>query len=110
MLINGRLRTEISLIRHGKSKCTENSRMTYSEFKEWAVEYDNKGVFEENSYHSETLKKITTATIIMSSDLKRSMESVKYLNPNAKAISTQLFREVELPVPLKNIFGFKSNS
>lgn len=70
---------EISLIRHGKSQCTENNRITCKEFESWVREYDYNGVFEENSYPSETLNKITKANIIITSDLKRAVDSAKLL-------------------------------
>jgi broad specificity phosphatase PhoE len=100
---------EISLIRHGKSKCTENNLITCIEFKGWVEKYDYNGVFEENFYPSETLKKIATANIVITSDLKRSVESSKLLNPNLKAISIPLFRETELPNPLTKLWGLKLN-
>ncbi|USK31545.1 histidine phosphatase family protein (plasmid) [Bacillus sp. CMF21] len=98
---------EISLIRHGKSQCTENNRITCKEFEGWVKEYDYNGVFEENSYPSETLNKITKANIIITSDLKRAVDSAKLLNPNIKAISVPLFRETELPNPLTKLRKIK---
>ena len=100
---------EISLIRHGKSKHIDNTKMTCKEFNEWIKKYDDSGVFEENSYPLETLEKIATANIVITSDLKRSIQSAKILNPNIKLISDPLFRETELPnVPTK-IGGLKLN-
>lgn len=64
---------------------------------------------EETSYPSETLKKIALANIVITSDLKRSVESAKLLNPNLKAISIPLFRETELPVPSAKLLGLKLN-
>jgi len=100
---------KISLIRHGKSIWTENERMTSQQFKIWVEKYDNNGVFEENSYPSVTLNTIATANVVITSDLKRSVESAKMLNPNLTAISTPLFRETELPVPLTRLWGLKLN-
>ena len=101
---------EISLIRHGKSICTEINRITCIDFKDWVEKYDYSGVFEEKSYPPETLKKIATANIVIASDLKRSVESANLLNPNLKAISVPLFRETELPTPLTKLWGLKLNS
>jgi broad specificity phosphatase PhoE len=97
---------EISLIRHGKSKSTENNRITCQAFIDWVKKYDHNGVFEENSYPEETLNKIAAANIVITSDLKRSVESAKLLNPNIKAISVPLFRETELPTITK-LWGVK---
>ena len=101
---------EISMIRHGKSVCTKTSRIACEEFESWVEQYDNSGVFEENSYPTVTLDKIKTANIILASDLKRSIESTNLLNPNLEAISNPLFRETELPIPLTNLWGLKLNS
>jgi broad specificity phosphatase PhoE len=92
---------EISLIRHGKSLCIENKRIPCSEFKHWIGEYDFNGVFEEDSYPMETLEKIKKANVVITSDLKRSLESAKLLNSNLKTVSLPLFRETELPIPLR---------
>lgn len=101
---------EISLIRHGKSKCTKTNRISCEEFRDWVEKYDYSGVFEEDSYPTVTLKKIATANIVIASDLKRSVDSANLLNPNRKAISDTLYRETELPIPLTNLWGLKLNS
>ena len=82
---------EISLIRHGKSVCTKTSRITCQEFKKWIEKYDNSGVLEESSYPTVTLEKISTANIVIASDLKRSIESVNLLDPNLETISNPIF-------------------
>ncbi|WP_066307007.1 histidine phosphatase family protein [Bacillus sp. FJAT-29814] len=88
---------EITLIRHGQSLWTENKSMTSHEFKKWVEQYDSKGVSEETSYPQETLEKIKAAAIVITSDLKRSLESAEYLKPNVTVISNSLFRETEMP-------------
>jgi broad specificity phosphatase PhoE len=98
---------EISLIRHGKSKLTKNGRMTCEEFNYWVEEYDNNGVFEKDAYPIETLEKIAKANIVITSDLKRSIDTARLLNPNLKLISDPLFHETELPIPSSNIWGLK---
>ena len=70
---------EISLIRHGKSLLTENDKITSLEFKKWVEKYDNNGVFEESTYPSTTLEKIATANVVITSDLKRALESARFL-------------------------------
>jgi broad specificity phosphatase PhoE len=88
---------EITLIRHGKSLWTENKPITAKEFKKWVEQYDSQGVYEEKSYPPETLQKIRTATVVITSDLKRSKDSAEYLKPNGTVISDSLFRETEMP-------------
>ncbi|MFB7305424.1 histidine phosphatase family protein [Heyndrickxia sporothermodurans] len=98
---------EITLVRHGKSLWIENKPIACQDFKNWVEKYDSNGVFEEKSYPSETLEKIGTANIVLTSDLKRAVESAKLLNPNISAISDPLFRETELPIPLAKLVGLK---
>jgi broad specificity phosphatase PhoE len=99
----------ISLIRHGKSKNIDTNRMTCKEFKDWIKKYNDSGVFEENSYPSETFEKIASANLVITSDLKRSIESATLLNPNINVISEPLFRETELPNLLTKLGGLKLN-
>lgn len=100
---------EITLVRHGKSLLVENKPITCQEFKNWVKKYDDHGVFEEESYPTETLEKIGTANIVITSDLKRAVESAKFLNPNLPTISDPLFRETELPIPSTSLWGLKLN-
>lgn len=101
---------EITLIRHGKSLWTENKPITCREFKVWVEKYDSHGVFEEESYPLETLEKLDAANIVFTSDLKRAIESAKFLNPNLQIISDSLFRETELPIPLAKLWELKLNA
>ncbi|MGN7403675.1 histidine phosphatase family protein [Cytobacillus praedii] len=89
---------EISLIRHGKSKQIENNRLTSQEFQDWVKKYDISGVFEENNHPKETLEKVAAANLLVTSDLKRSIESASLLHQQKRIISDALFREAELPV------------
>jgi broad specificity phosphatase PhoE len=104
---------EISLIRHGKSKHIENNIVTCKEFVKWMEKYDNSGVFEEKDYPSETLTKIATASIVITSDLTRSVESANLIiqNRNTRVVTDALFRETELPLPSRNLkFKMRPNS
>ncbi|WP_102272588.1 histidine phosphatase family protein [Cytobacillus massiliigabonensis] len=89
---------EISLIRHGKSKQIENNRLSSQEFQNWVKKYDESGVFEEDSYPEATLGKAEAASLLVTSDLKRSIESASLLHQQKRVISDSLFREAELPV------------
>ena len=89
---------EISLIRHGKSQQIENNRITSQEFQIWVKKYDTSGVFEEDKYPVGTLEKVVEANLLVTSNLKRSIDSASLLHQKIKAISDPLFREAELPV------------
>lgn len=98
---------EISLIRHGKSQLSENNKIAGLEFKKWVEKYDYLGVFEESTYPSTTLEKVAAANIVITSDLKRAVESARLLNPVIKIISDPLFREAELPSYSSKLFNVK---
>jgi broad specificity phosphatase PhoE len=98
---------EISLIRHGKSRLTENEKVTCLDFKKWVEKYDYNGVFEESAYPSETIEKVENAKIVITSDLKRAIQSAKLLNPEVKTIPDPLFRETELPTQSMKVMDIK---
>src|SRR5699024_4640663 len=83
------------------------NKMTCYEFNDWIWKYDDGGVLEEKYYPVDTLEKVSTANVVITSNLKRSIDSANLLNPNLKSISSSLFRETELPVPSKNLLGLK---
>jgi hypothetical protein len=98
---------EITLVRHGKSLWIENKPITCGEFKSWVKNYDDHGVVEETTYPTETVEKMETAKMVITSDLKRSVESARLLKPNIPAISSPLYRETGLPFPFSNLLGLK---
>lgn len=98
---------EISLIRHGKSTHIDNDKLDCHEFTHWVKKYDESGVFEEDFYPLETIEKIKNASIVITSDLNRSIESAELLKPNSKVISSHLFREAELPILTTKLWGVK---
>ncbi|TWT27075.1 histidine phosphatase family protein [Planomicrobium sp. CPCC 101110] len=99
---------EISLIRHGKSQFIHKGRVTFKEFEEWAKNYDLHGISEEPVCPPETFQKITAANIVITSDLKRSVESAKLLNLKAGVLKDALFRETELPAGSMKLFNIKA--
>lgn len=86
------------MIRHGKSQWTDNSKVSYEGFRNWIDRYDSSSVFESDMpYPARTLEKINKANLILSSDLKRSIDSAKILTPDFTGPSYPLFREIEFP-------------
>lgn len=98
---------EISLIRHGKSQFVHKGRVTFKEFEEWVENYNFHGISEEPACPSETLQKVSAANIVITSDLKRSIESAKLLNPKAEMLKDPLFRETELPASSMKLFNIR---
>ncbi|MGG3799725.1 histidine phosphatase family protein [Metabacillus fastidiosus] len=100
---------DISLIRHGKSTFTENKKINCAAFQSWVKQYDCNGVFEEDCYPAGTTEIIKQAHLVITSNLKRSIDSAKILNPAIKTINSSLFCETELPIPSKKLGAIKLN-
>ncbi|QOR64654.1 histidine phosphatase family protein [Cytobacillus suaedae] len=89
---------EISLIRHGKSTLSDNNPININDFMEWIKKYDNEGVLEEEKYPVSTIEKINTSSIVITSDLKRSIDSANLLTSEKKPLITDtMYREAALP-------------
>lgn len=89
---------EISLIRHGKSTLTDYNPINLNDFMEWIKNYDNEGVLEEEMYPISTIEKVDTASIVITSDLKRAIDSADLLISQKKLVITDsLYREAALP-------------
>ncbi|PGT77071.1 histidine phosphatase family protein [Bacillus sp. AFS040349] len=101
---------EITLIRHGRSQLDGKKRITFREFSDWVIQYDSLGVVEESCFPNEALKKINEANLVITSDLKRSIDSASLLRKSVKTISSSLFREIELPVTTKSFSSIKLSS
>ncbi|MCM3163966.1 histidine phosphatase family protein [Metabacillus litoralis] len=101
---------EITLIRHGRSQLDAKKSITFQEFLDWVNQYNSRGVVEETHYPQEAVKKMNEANLVITSDLKRSIDSAYLLRKNVKAISSSLFRELELPVTTKSFPSIKLSS
>ncbi len=77
----------------------ENAQVTCVEFQKWVEKYNDHGVLEPSTYPFETIEKVSNANIIITSDLKRAVQSATLLRPKGQAISSPIFRETELPAP-----------
>ncbi|CAM3544483.1 histidine phosphatase family protein [Cytobacillus oceanisediminis] len=98
---------EITLIRHGRSAHIEETRMTISDFNEWIEKYNSNGIFKNEVCAQEATEIVKFAPFLITSDLKRSIESARLLNPAAKIKEDPLFRETELPLPAGSLMEFK---
>ncbi|PAE22747.1 histidine phosphatase family protein [Bacillus sp. 7894-2] len=98
---------EITLIRHGRSAHIENHRMSSREYKKWVEMYDLLGILEGEICPADAIEKGATTSILLTSDLRRAIESARTLNPSAKIQSDPLFREMDLPVPDMNFPGVR---
>lgn len=99
---------EITLIRHGKSSWTSKAAISCAEFNQWAENYDAAGIIQETAVPEQTKEKAQEAKLIVTSTLKRSIQSAEWLHPNAPILSDALFREAELPVFVSSFFSIKA--
>lgn len=98
---------EISIIRHGKSQYVHSGKVAFHEFSQWVENYDSYGIDAASSCPPLTLKKARSANVVISSNLKRAVESARLVIPHDNIISDPLFRETELPVGSMKWFGLK---
>ena len=98
---------EITLIRHGRSSQMANHRMNSCEFKKWVEIYNRLGILEGETCSSHAIEKGSSVSFLLTSDLKRSIESAKSINPSAKIQTDPLFRETELPIPAGKFPGMR---
>ena len=88
---------EIILIRHGRPDVNINQKIYATQLKLFVDKYNKKGI-SFNSFPPKKLKE-SIHSIILSSDLKRSVDSVKALQLSDKVLidSDSLFREAGIP-------------
>ncbi|WP_071458665.1 histidine phosphatase family protein [Bacillus massilinigeriensis] len=98
---------KISVIRHGRSLCTENHPVTAQAFRNWVEKYNRMGVFEEAEYNSIAIKAIENANFILTSDYKRAIQSANLLGCSGNVEIHAIFREAELPLPPLNRLRLK---
>jgi broad specificity phosphatase PhoE len=89
----------IALIRHGESHHRDDSPVTKAQLSRWINTYNQSGVRETEIFPSDTIKAITMSSFIVTSNLKRAIDSATLLKPDSNKRNESLFREVELPVP-----------
>lgn len=85
----------------------DNHRMNSREFKKWVEIYNRLGILEGETCSSDAIEKGSSASFLLTSDLKRSIESAKSINPSAKIQTDPLFRETELPIPADKFPGMR---
>jgi len=87
---------EIVLIRHGKPTGAIYPRITASGFADWVRKYDQSGIVVGNLPEPNEMNKYENHYII-SSDLKRAVESVQIYFNKSPEQKFNIFRELEIP-------------
>jgi broad specificity phosphatase PhoE len=89
----------IALIRHGESHHRDDSPVTKAQLSRWINTYNQSGVREAETFPTDTIKAMTMSSFVVTSDIKRAVDSATLLKPDSNRRSDSLFREAELPVP-----------
>ncbi|XQY92488.1 histidine phosphatase family protein [Metabacillus sp. HB246100] len=90
---------EISFIRHGRSTWTNQHKITASELRTWILQYDQSGIITEAPVPVASKTKAIKASLLVTSDLLRSISSATHLSGRSPDVADGLFREVEIPAP-----------
>ena len=94
---------EIVLVRHGKSDLIESRILSASAFSCWVVDYNNSGILS-SSKPPLALTSLLHSYYIISSDLKRAVDSAEICCNQKNKLQLNLLREMELPefnLPIK---------
>jgi len=73
---------------------------------EWLEKYNNSGIREEMRPPDELVERVEKFDVVMSSDLKRALDSAHLLAGNKALMQNPVFREFELPETKKNLPRF----
>lgn len=87
---------QIALVRHGKPK-VESSRVTAEHLDSWIGAYDRAGIDPALPPPPRVREIAAAAAYALSSDLPRSVESLRALAPQRPAPGERIFREAGLP-------------
>lgn len=88
---------EIILVRHGKPVLPSLKNITASDFTHWITEYNQAGLCASSTPSHALLKQVADSKLVISSTLKRSIESAQALQASHH-LSDPLFNEADLPV------------
>ena len=88
---------KIILIRHGKPVSQPQPPLSSADFGKWLSKYNEASIDENVLPNIATRQIVESSEIIISSNLKRSIESVKELGITKKHIVDKIFDEVGMP-------------
>lgn len=88
---------EIVLLRHGKPTLISKRWITSSALSQWIDDYNAASLCHSSVPGKKAQEHAIRAQVIVSSSLKRSIDSAKALTPEKPIRSNQLFKEAELP-------------
>ena len=90
---------QIALVRHGRPRLAVPRRIAGHELRVWIDRYDGAGIDPELPPPAKTLALAAAAACIVTSTLRRSIESARALAPAPATVAEAAFREAGLPSP-----------
>ncbi len=90
---------QIALVRHGRPRLAVPRRIAGHELRTWIDRYDEAGIDPGFPPPAKTLELATAAACIVTSTLRRSIESARALAPARATVGEAAFREAGLPSP-----------
>jgi broad specificity phosphatase PhoE len=91
---------EILLVRHGVPACDHRARIAGREFARWVAEYDEAALDADSVPPAELVTRARDAGCLVTSSLRRSVESCAVLAPGRTALRDPLFDETGIPTAL----------
>src|SRR5262245_17807580 len=91
---------KILLVRHGKPQFDHTSRIRGCEFATWVAGYDHAPIDRTFLPTPELLAAVTGIPYIVTSTLRRSLESASILAPGRPAAAEPLFKEAGIPTAI----------
>jgi len=92
--------SEILLIRHGRPDCDHRTWIRGREFGTWVTCYDDAPLDKSLKPAPELLERVSTVPCVVTSPLRRSLESASMLAPGRPVLTEALFKEAGIPTAL----------
>ena len=101
---------EIFLVRHGKPQCDHDTRIRGCDFARWVAEYEDSPIDSKFLPSPELLTQVARTQHIVTSTLRRSVESASILAPERSAVAEPLFKEAGIPTAIPFRLALSPNS
>lgn len=88
---------KIILLRHGKPDLTASKKISPHEFIQWIKDYDDAELCKSSLPPETTIEKVKASSLIICSELRRSIDSAKVLKPTQDLIFNAMFNEAGMP-------------
>jgi broad specificity phosphatase PhoE len=89
----------IALVRHGRSGHVHRGWIDRRQFDSWRQAYEAAGIRSDERVPLELAELVAEATLVVTSDAPRAVESARLLWPGREVVASPLLRELELRPP-----------